>query len=114
MTRTRYSLLLMMLLFSGCATSARYVVREADWGVVAVPAPTTWPVNHVDRAKQLMSDHFPDGYVVDREEEVIVGQTTSTNSHIHEHGNGGHEQQVTTTRDQSEWRITYRRAEPRR
>ena len=65
--------------FTGCQ-SARYVLKEADHGVVAIPSTVTWSVNHREKADILMHQHFPGGYDVVREEEVAVGAETSTHS----------------------------------
>jgi len=68
----------------GCQ-SARYVLKEPDRGVVAIPVSAlNWPVNHRKAAEKLMADHFPEGYVIDREEEVVVGQRTHYYEDAHE------------------------------
>ena len=85
---------------TGCA---RYVAREATRGVVAIPSSSNgWPFRHRDSAHELMSEHFPAGYVIEREEEAVVGQTTNTDKTAF----GG---KRSTTRDDTEWRIYYRR-----
>jgi len=86
--------------FTGCQ-SARYVLKEADHGVVAIPSMETWPVNHREKADMLMHQHFPTGYDVVREEEVSVGAESSTHS--------SESSSFTQTRDTTEWRISYRR-----
>ncbi len=65
-----------LLVISGCQ-QARYVLRTADEGVVAIPSNDNWPINHLEKAMQLMTSHFPNGYVIDREEEVVVGVETA-------------------------------------
>jgi hypothetical protein len=86
--------------FTGCQ-SARYVLKEADHGVVAIPSTATWPVNHREKADILMHQHFPAGYDIVREEEVSVGAETSTHT--------SESSSFTQTRDTMEWRISYRR-----
>ena len=88
--------------FTGCQ-SARYVLKEADHGVVAIPSNGTWPVNHREKADILMHQHFPTGYDILREEEVSVGAETSTHA--------SESSSFTQTRDTTEWRISYRRSE---
>ena len=52
---------------TGCS-SARYVLRDSDRGIVAIPANTNiWPWKHRDDADRLMNEHFPGGYQIDRE-----------------------------------------------
>ena len=110
--------LLALLTITGCQ-SARYVLKTETDGVVAIPSNSGWP-NHREKADELMDNHFPSGYVIEKEEEVVVGQVTQT--HHSQSGNqhnkkknkvfrqSGHE--TTTTTDQTEWRISYRKATP--
>ena len=64
-----------------------------------------------------MQAHFPQGYIIEKEEEVVMGDETQnhTDFHAHEIGNSniylGGETIHTTTTDKTEWRITYRRAD---
>ena len=59
----------------GCA--ARQVLKEPDYGIVAIPRNTNhWPSHYRDKADEVMREHFPGGYVIVREEEVVTGQTT--------------------------------------
>ena len=62
---------------TGCQ-SARYVMRDPAQGVVAIPDNSNgWPSYNRKKAEKLMQEHFPEGYVIDREEEAVVGQTTN-------------------------------------
>ena len=88
--------------FTGCQ-NARYVLKEANHGVVAVPSSENWPVDHREKAEMLMHQHFPGGYDIVREEEVAVGAETSTHM--------GESTSITLVRDATEWRISYRRRE---
>lgn len=61
----------------GCA-GPRQVLRERDFGIIAIPANTnTWPFRYRDKAAEMMAQHFPEGYEVVREEEVKVGEYTT-------------------------------------
>lgn len=108
-------LIISCLLLTGCS-SARYVSRDQERGVIAIPSTTTWPVDHREKAMELMQSHFPQGYIIEKEEEVVIGTETQnhTDVHAHEIGNSnvflGGETTHTTTTDKTEWRITYRRA----
>jgi hypothetical protein len=89
-----------MLNLAGCQ-NARYILKETDHGMVAIPNNLPGLVNHREKANELMQQHFPSGYEVVREEEVTVGAETS--SHV------GDFFSVTETHDTTEWRISYRR-----
>lgn len=65
------------LAVAGCQ-SARYVMRDQTQGVVAIPDNSnSWPSYNRKKAEKLMQEHFPEGYVIDREEEAVIGQTTN-------------------------------------
>lgn len=108
-------LIITSVLVTGCS-SARYVSRNQEQGVIAIPSTSTWPVDHREKAMELMQAHFPQGYVIEKEEEFVIGTETQnhTDVHAHEIGNSniflGGETTHTTTTDKTEWRITYRRA----
>ena len=84
MTRTRGLLNLTPLLFlvaSGCLETAHYVALDANGGVVGIPSRgDRWPTNNRNAAEELMSQKCPQGYVVDHEQAVAIGQTTTENS----------------------------------
>jgi hypothetical protein len=103
---------------SGC-TTARYVMRNQEQGVIAIPANTNrWPSRNREKADSLMKEHFPSGYIVEHEEEFVVGQTTQydedRSGDVGLLGNrvvlstGSRSGRATTT-DQTEYRIYYRR-----
>ena len=104
------------IFLTGCA---RQVVRATNHGVVAIPANTNvWPLRFRDKAEKIMTEHFPEGYVIDHEEETVVGQTEnieteSVGATVFEKGpfsiDTGSAQTVRTTSDETEWRIYYRR-----
>jgi hypothetical protein len=106
---------------AGCGR-ARYVVREQGGGIVAIPSNTNgWPYYHRDKANELMTRHFPQGYIIDREEEVVVGTVTESREATNAETSDTKDRKgqksgtavselttsTTTTRDQTEWRIWY-------
>ncbi len=109
--------LVLSIALSGCA-AARYVMKDGDSGVVAIPMNSnSWPSHHRERAEKLMSEHFPAGYYIEREEEAVVGQNTTFKEDSDggtvklgkfEIGKGNRSGTETTT-NQTEWRIYYRR-----
>jgi hypothetical protein len=101
MVRNLLLLSLVSLLFTltGCQ-SARYILKEGDHGIIAIPNNSNWPVDHRANARELMDRHFPNGYVIDREEEIAVGNELSTHA--------GEFSTVTLSQDTTEWRISYR------
>lgn len=118
MNRCALLLLLGALLLTGCA--ARQVLKEPDYGVVAIPSNSnSWPTHYRDKATQLMEEHFPQGYEIVREEEYVVGQTTTHNEE-QDHNEievvkdilkvgSTDTRSTTTTHDNTEYRIHYRR-----
>lgn len=106
----------------GCQT-ARYVRKDGAYGEVAIPSNSnSWPYYNRDQATKLMSEHFPEGYEVDVEEESVIGQKTDYS----ENGTGagmpirigrgvgigvgvGNKSGTATTTNKTEWRLRYRR-----
>ena len=106
---------------TGCS-SARYVLRESDRGIVAIPANTNmWPWKHRDDADTLMQGHFPKGYQIDREFEEVVGKTTTsgedTDGQTVQLADGlvtldtGQRRSSSTTTDVTEYRSEYSQVE---
>jgi hypothetical protein len=106
---------------NGCG-NARYVVQDQYGGVVAIPSNSnSWPTYYREKAEKLMTQKCPQGYVVDREEEVVVGQTTTANTNSDTRTNdlqggkrspSGSLEATTTSRsvsvqDQTEYRIAF-------
>lgn len=99
----------------GC-TSARYVALEPNGGVVAIPDNSnSWPTRNRDKAEALMRQKCPQGYVIEREGEVVVGSTDHTETHAARTGDPAHDarlntqvSQDTTHQDRTEWRIWFR------
>lgn len=87
--------------------------------MVAIPTNTaSWPFYHRSKAEELMTQHFPAGYEIVREEETIVGQTTSFNESQNARNvevkdgvevSSGSSRAIATTTDKTEYRIFYRR-----
>lgn len=108
-SRTSLSFVLLAIaLVSGCA-SARHVMKDAETGIVAIPANSQ---RNREKAISLMEQHFPEGYVIEREEEIVVGQTThqeidgGTNDGKHRIGQT---RSTATTVPTTEYRISYRK-----
>jgi hypothetical protein len=121
MTMRRLSgggLWLVVVVLCGC-TNARYITVDPTGGVVAIPSNSNaWPTYNRDKAEELMRQKCPQGYVIDREQEVVVGQTHLTNTNTETSGNATlaalHIAPVTqethetvTSKDQTEWRIWF-------
>lgn len=99
----------------GCA-NARYIQKDADGGVIAMPADNHW---NRKKAVELMREHVGPGYLVVEEKEVVTGRQTTNHSDT-QNELGVHStvpvlpanKQITTTtttRDLTEWHIVYRR-----
>ncbi len=106
---------------AGCS-SARYVLRESDRGIVAIPANTNnWPWKHRDDAEKLMQQHFPVGFQINREAEAVVGKTTTSGEDTDGQKvllagglvtlDNGQRRSTSTTTDVTEYRIEYHRAD---
>jgi hypothetical protein len=69
-------LLFVICLTGGCAPIgvARHVLKAPDGGVIALPSNAE---HHRAKAHDLMNARFPEGYVIEKEEEVVTGQTTT-------------------------------------
>jgi hypothetical protein len=115
----RYCALFAVLLFAGCS-SARLVSSDSRGGCVAVADSTDhWPTYNMTKARELMQKQCPGGYAIVKQEEVVVGQTTTNNTQrdtkevpiVKGLVNGVQEttQRTTSVHDQTEWRIWYER-----
>ena len=99
---SRFNLLVAVALVAMLPGCARYVVKDSRSGVVAIPSSSnTWPFRFQDKAHKLMAQHFPEGYVIESEQEAVIGETTN----IDKKAFGG---KTATTTDKTEWRIHYR------
>lgn len=116
MPRTISILVLAVLPACGCQ-SARYITKTASGGVVAIPADSNgWPFYHRADAEALMSQHFPEGYVVEAEQEAVVGTTTDVQHPVRNASVDVGEVTLdlggfttATSRNETEWHIQYRR-----
>jgi hypothetical protein len=69
---------------AGCST-ARYVQKNPDSGIVAVPDGTNdWPSYNRDRAIDLIVKHVGPDYEIIREEETVTGQVTTNDQHVNQ------------------------------
>jgi hypothetical protein len=98
----------------GCLSPARYVSVGANGGVVAIPKNTNyWPACYRSAAEELMRQKCPDGYVIDHEGEVTVGQSVQEESSGSESSllfllfGIGHQSRTSVTHDITEWRIEF-------
>lgn len=119
-TASRSVLLLLTVAIWGMGCqSARVISKDESGGVISIPANTdAWPFRYRSKANELLAQHCPEGYVIEREEEVITGQRT-----IVEQDEQNRTQQISkrtslsmgntttteTTSDVTEWRIHYRK-----
>lgn len=103
---------------TGCQ-SVRVVSQGQAGGVIAIPANTDmWPFRYRSKAEAMLAQQCPEGYIIELEEEFVVGQSTNVQeSHRQD------EQQISkrasftvdstnttaTTSDVKEWRIYYRK-----
>ena len=108
----------LLVVLSGCS-SARYVSSEPNGGVVAIPHNSnSWPDYNRKHAEELMKQQCPEGYVIDREAEVVVGSTEHTNVSTEKKGDAllaavklgsveENRRETTYRTDQTEWRIWF-------
>jgi hypothetical protein len=89
----------------GACGMARHVMVEPTGGIVAIPRNHDV---HREKAGELMLANCPNGFVIDREEEVPVGTTTQSTGTAEPTETGGEVAVSTeTTRTDTEWRISY-------
>jgi hypothetical protein len=106
-------LALLLLSAAGCAESARFIVKSPAGGTVAIPENTNvWPSYYRDKANKLMHEHCPQGCTIVHEEEVVTGVSTTDRVDTDSHNLGpftvrDQVSNTTTTRNQTEFRITY-------
>lgn len=62
---------------------------------MARPSDGNW-----EKARELMTQHFPNGYTIVKEEEVPIGVST----HVHKHESGG---KSIVTQDKTEYHVSY-------
>ncbi|MBX9582652.1 MAG: hypothetical protein K2X87_20280 [Gemmataceae bacterium] len=107
---------------AGCAGGgARYVSKQGDGGVVAIPADTdAWPTHYRKKAEELIVRHVGPDFEVVGEGEVVTGQSTNHDQKVQRDKTFNTTNPflpaekdtintTTTTRDITEYHITYRR-----
>jgi len=74
---------------TGCQT-ARYIVKDTDNGVIAIPADgQNFPTDYRDDAALLMAEHFPEGYRLTGEELVRIGPDRVYHENLDQVSEGG-------------------------
>jgi hypothetical protein len=62
---------------AGCA-SPRFVAQDPSGGVIAMPSNTDfWPTHFRSKAEEMMAKKCPQGYHIEHEEEVVIGQSVT-------------------------------------
>ncbi len=110
-TARKLRLLALVVLLAGGCGQARYVMKDQWGGVVAIPNNSNrWPAYNRKHAEELMAQQFPQGYVIEGENEVVVGQQ----SQVHTTADPfmlspfGGETQMVSRRNLTEWHIRFR------
>lgn len=117
------ALVLALALAGGCASPAKYIEKQRDAGVVAIPNNSdAWPSYNRRAALELIQKHVGPNYEILEEREVVVGQSTHNNQQVHSEQTFNREipflpaekqtiNNTTTQQDITQWRIVYRRAD---
>ena len=91
---------------TGCGSTAHYVSKQNDGGVVAIPGNSeTWPTNYRADAMELIRKHVGQDYEIVDEKDVPVGRTGAGSEGPAE--SASYKAMTNTTL--TEYRITYRR-----
>lgn len=112
-------LCLATFMFVGCS-SARMISTDANGGCVAVADNSdVWPSYNITKAHDLIKKQCPGEYVIVKQEEVVVGQTTTRNTERNKKevplvkglvlDVQENQRDTTTVSDRTEWRIWYQR-----
>jgi hypothetical protein len=102
---------------SGCG-SARMIQSGPDGGVVAIPSNSnSWPCRYRESAEKLMAQKCPNGYEILKEEEVVVGQRSTTAAQTitpagYKDNSPTTTAVITSTNAETEYRITFRTRQP--
>jgi hypothetical protein len=106
----------------GSGPAARYVLREPDRGVVAVPDDTdAFPTYHRTQALRLAKEHVGPDFTVTREEEFDLGPVTTNEVSFNRRdawnwwlpwrkAETATTTNTTSTRHATEYRISYQKA----
>jgi len=105
-------LVLVVLLSAGCS-HARYVTKDQWGGVVAIPRDTNqWPNYNRKQAEELMAKQCPQGYEIESEQDVVVGQETHVQATVDPgspyYPPPGQEQRIVYKRNITEHHICFR------
>ncbi len=87
----------------GCA-GPRFVSIGPEGGTLAMPANT--PYYH-DQAVKMLAEKYPNGYVIDHEGEVVVGQVTTNDTNAQHVPFGRVVEHRTEVSDKTEWQIAF-------
>jgi hypothetical protein len=111
----RAAWLVAVLAVCGCS-QARLVQVNQDSGIVAIPTNSnSWPTYNHRAAEELMQRQFPEGYVIDQESRVVVGQHTTENVQGNNHSLASvvfglsNETRTSESHDFYEWQIRFHR-----
>jgi hypothetical protein len=116
-----FAVLGLAALAGGCGTPARYVQKNADGGVVAIPANTnSWPGYNRREAEALIVKHVGPNFEIVEERQVVTGQRTTNEQRTDvektqnkRNPNLPGERQTTTgsvtTSDITEYQLVYRK-----
>jgi hypothetical protein len=113
--------LLLVAGLSGCA-GPRFIAQDQYGGVIAMPSHSDyWPTHYLTKAREMMAAKCPQGYHIEHEEEVVVGESVigqdSTDTQTRDiPGQKNRNLQLTTTQTThsttsqpiTEYRITFR------
>jgi hypothetical protein len=106
----RKGLAFLVLALMACG-GIRYVSRTQTGGTIALNG-----LDHeksMEGARQAMAQHCNGQYTVTEEGEAVIGQTVATSAaadtreHRDNRGESTRASQVTTTKQETEWRVTY-------
>lgn len=118
---------IVLLIVMGCVTgsmgcaSARYVSKQGDSGVIAIPANTdTWPFHYRQEGESLIRQHVGADYEIVDEREVVTGSRVTNNQQTQSElvpnkrqPNAPGERTVTSgtvnSTNTTEWQIAYKR-----
>ncbi len=124
------SRVLVLLIVGGLTTcsvgcqSARYVSRQSDSGVIAIPSNSnSWPFHYRQEAETLIRQHVGPDYEIVDEREVVTGTRVTNDEHTQRDLTPNKKQPnmpgeriattgTATSSNVSEWQITYKKRQP--
>ncbi len=94
-----------LALFGACGCAGpRFVSIGPEGGTLALPSNT--PYYH-DQAVKMLAEKYPNGYVIDHEGEVVVGQVTTNDTNAQHVPFGRVVEHRTEVSDKTEWQIAF-------